>query len=147
MRRTHLLRVRKGEDSCTTWLRTTWRELRTHPGLYGISGGEPSEPVCLGKQDNLAGKLTRIVRSVVRYKALTLNWTGEHQGFKGVCSVKLRACGIGYPVRNFYLKEEEERDPLVVESVDVELCAGVTLARISVNNLELRPLCRPRILN
>ena len=23
-------------------------------------GGEPNDPVCLGKQDNLAGKLTRI---------------------------------------------------------------------------------------
>ena len=36
-------------------------ERRTHPGLYGICGGEPNEPVCFGKQDNLAGKLTRIV--------------------------------------------------------------------------------------
>ena len=39
-----------------------------------------------------------------------------------------------------YLEEEEEGDPLVVESVDVELCAGVALARISARSLE--QLCR-----
>ena len=33
-----------------------------------------------------------------------------------------------------YLEEEEEGDPLVVESVDVELCAGVALARISARS-------------
>ena len=35
-----------------------------------------------------------------------------------------------------HLKEEEEGNPLIIEGVDVELGAGVTLARISANNLE-----------